>query len=69
MEGVLLKSQIAVDSKNMRRWPAVSLAANRRPSAIGCAKSLRVSIITIRGMRNDGVPWGTRCLSRFLNAR
>ncbi len=44
-------------------------AANRSPNAMGCANSLRVSIITISGIRNEGVPWGTMCLSRFLNAR
>jgi hypothetical protein len=60
---------MAVDSRKISRCPAVSLAASRSPNAMGCAKSLKVSIITISGIRNGGVPCGTRCLSRLLNAR
>ena len=63
------KSQIAVDKRKISKCPAVRLAASRRPKAIGWANSLSVSIHTIRGISALGVPWGTRCLSRLLNAR
>lgn len=69
IRGALDKTQIAVDRRYISRCPAVRLAASRSPSAMGCANSLMVSIITIRGMRYEGVPWGTRWLSRFLNAK
>lgn len=67
--GVLLSSQVAVDNRKSSRWPAVKLAASRSPSAIGWASSLKVSIHTITGIKRDGVPCGTRCLSRLLKAR
>lgn len=54
--GLLLSIQVAVESRNKRRCPAVRFAASRRPRAIGCANSLRVSIQTITGIRGDGVP-------------
>lgn len=69
MEGEFLNSHMAVDSRNIRRCPAVSLAASRSPRAMGCAKRLRVSIMTIRGIKKEGVPWGTRWLRRLLKAR
>ena len=30
-----LKTQAALENKNRRRWPAVRLAASRKPRAIG----------------------------------
>lgn len=60
MAGLEERSHMAVDSKNMSRWPAVRLAASRSPRAIGWAKRLSVSIHTIRGIRALGVPCGTR---------
>lgn len=68
-KGEEAKIQVAVERRNIKRCPAVKLAANRNPSAMGCAIRLSVSISTIIGIRNDGVPCGTKCLSRLLNAR
>lgn len=69
MVGVLLNNQVAVDSRKRRRCPAVRFAASRRPRAIGWARRLRVSIHTITGIRAEGVPCGTKWLSRLLKAR
>ena len=55
-----LRIQAAVDSRKIKRCPAVSFAASRRPRAIGWAIRLMVSIHTIRGIRYQGVPWGTK---------
>ena len=66
---LFLNTQVAVDRRNKSRWPAVRLAANRNPKAIGCANRLIDSIHTISGISPGGVPWGTRCLSRLLKAR
>ncbi|WP_187787906.1 hypothetical protein [Salmonella sp. S146_54837] len=49
-----------MDNKKINKWPAVNLAANRKPNAIGWAIKLKVSIQTIRGIKNDGVPCGTK---------
>ena len=69
IKGLAASIHVAVDNRKIRRWPAVRLAASRRPKAIGWANSLIVSIHTIRGMSALGVPCGTRCLSRLLKAR
>jgi len=68
-KGLEASNQIAVDRRKIRRWPAVKLAARRSPRAMGWAKSLKVSIQTIAGIRAAGVPCGTKCLSRALNAK
>ena len=56
IKGVLEGDHIAVDRRYMSKWPAVRLAASRSPSAIGWANSLIVSIITISGIKYEGVP-------------
>lgn len=43
-----------------RRCPAIILAVNRTANVPGRIKLLIVSIHTIKGMRIEGVPWGTR---------
>ena len=48
--------QIAVERRKISRCPAVRLAANRRPRAIGWANNLIVSIQTISGIKRLGVP-------------
>lgn len=67
--GLLARIQVAVDNKNSSKWPAVKFAASRRPRAMGWANSLMVSIHTIIGISGDGVPCGTKCLSRLLKDR
>lgn len=67
--GLEERSQMAVERRNIKRCPAVRLAASRSPSAIGWANRLSVSIHTIRGISALGVPCGTRWLSRLLNAK
>lgn len=52
----LFNTQVVVDNRKMSRCPAVKLAAKRRPRAIGWARSLTVSIQTIKGIKNFGVP-------------
>ena len=69
IKGLEANSQMAVERRKIRRCPAVKLAARRNPNAIGWAKRLSVSIQTIAGIRAAGVPCGTRCLSRALNAK
>lgn len=69
INGLAASIQMAVDRRKMSRCPAVRLAANRSPRAIGWANSLIVSIHTIRGISTLGVPCGTRWLRRLLKAR
>ena len=59
-----VRSQAVAERRKIRRCPAVRLAASRRARAMGWARRLRASIQTIRGIRNPGVPWGTRWLRR-----
>ena len=48
------------------KWPATILAANRIERVIGRIIFLTVSIITIIGIKNDGVPKGTKWASKLL---
>lgn len=48
------------------KWPATILAANRIDSVIGRIIFLTVSIITIMGIKNEGVPNGTRWANNLL---
>ena len=48
------------------KWPATILAANRIDKVIGRIIFLTVSIITIIGIRNEGVPKGTRWANNLL---
>jgi len=48
------------------KWPATILAANRIDKVIGRIIFLTVSIITIIGIKNDGVPKGTKCANKLL---
>ena len=48
------------------KWPATILAANRIESVIGRIIFLTVSIITIMGIKNEGVPNGTKCANNLL---
>jgi len=44
----------------MIKWPAIILAANRIDKVKGRIKWLILSIITIIGERNNGLPSGTK---------
>ena len=48
------------------KWPATILAANRIDKVIGRIIFLTVSIITIIGIKNEGVPKGTRWANNLL---
>ena len=48
------------------KWPATILAANRIDKVIGRIIFLTVSIITIIGIKNEGVPNGTKCANNLL---
>ena len=48
------------------KWPATMLAASRIDKVIGRIILLIVSIITIIGIKNLGVPTGTRWARRLL---
>ena len=48
------------------KWPATILAANRIDNVIGRIIFLTVSIITIIGIKNEGVPKGTRWANSLL---
>lgn len=44
----------------IKRWPAIILADSRIAKVPGRITFLIVSIITIKGIRTGGVPWGTK---------
>jgi len=46
-------------SSVMRRCPAIRLAVSRTHKVMGRMRFLDSSIITMNGMRMDGVPWGS----------
>ena len=48
------------------KWPATILAANRIDKVIGRIIFLTVSIITIIGIKNEGVPKGTKWANNLL---
>ena len=48
------------------KWPATILAANRIDKVIGRIIFLTVSMITIIGIKNEGVPKGTRWANNLL---
>jgi len=48
------------------RCPAIIFAVNRIDKVNGRMISLIDSIITINGIKINGVPWGVRCLNRSL---
>ena len=48
------------------KWPATILAANRIDKVKGRMIFLTVSIITITGIKNLGVPTGTKCANKLL---
>lgn len=50
-------------SKVKSKWPAIILADNRTANVPGRMIFLMVSIITIKGIKTDGVPWGTKCVN------
>lgn len=47
-------------SNDRSKWPAIILAVRRIERVIGRIISLIDSIITIKGIRGIGVPWGVR---------
>ena len=53
-------------NKVNKRWPATIFAANRIDKVIGRITFLTVSIITIIGIKNDGVPKGTKWANKLL---
>jgi hypothetical protein len=48
-------------NKVRRRWPAIILADRRTAKVPGRIILLIVSIITIKGIKIEGVPCGTKC--------
>ena len=52
-------------SRTIRRCPAIILAASRTARVPGRIRFLMVSIITINGIRADGVPCGIKCASKL----
>lgn len=55
-----------VPVKDSRRCPAIIFAIKRTESVKGRMIRLIDSIITIKGMRGNGVPWGVRCEKNML---
>ena len=53
-------------SKVSNKCPATMFAANRIDNVIGRIIFLTVSIITITGIKNDGVPKGTKWANKLL---
>lgn len=53
-------------SKVSSKWPAIIFAVSRTASVPGRIRLLIVSMITINGISNVGVPWGTRCSNIWL---
>lgn len=47
-------------------WPAIIFAVNRTARVRGRIISLILSIITIKGIKIEGVPWGVKCLITSL---
>lgn len=47
-------------SRVNKRWPAIIFAVNRTAKVLGRIIFLIVSIITIKGIKIEGVPWGTK---------
>ena len=57
----------AWDPNNVNnKWPATIFAANRIDKVIGRITFLTVSIITIIGIKNEGVPRGTKWANKLL---
>jgi hypothetical protein len=56
----LILSHTTQEQRRMRRCPASKLAPSRKPKVRGWIRSLAVSIRTIKGIRYEGVPPGTR---------
>jgi len=52
--------------RDRRRWPAIMLAVSRIDRVRGRIINLIDSIITINGIKINGVPWGVRCLNKSL---
>jgi len=50
------------DNIAIKIWPAVKLAANLKPKAIGLEMKLAISIITNKGERTKGDPFGINIL-------
>lgn len=57
---ILLNLTILEEIKQIIKWPATMLAANRTDKVIGRIRFLESSISTIKGAKNIGVPLGTR---------
>lgn len=61
---------LILDNKPTIKWPAIILAANRIDKVKGRIKWLILSIITINGDNNKGLPSGTKwaaVILKFLN--
>lgn len=65
---VIIKIEIIIEDKEdpvfpnrvNSKWPAIILAESRTANVPGRIIFLIVSIITMKGIKTDGVPWGTR---------
>lgn len=52
--------------KAIKRWPAIIFAVSRKVKAKGRIKFLNSSTITIKLIRNIGVPNGIKCERKYL---
>lgn len=57
---------LILDNNPIIKWPAIILAANRIDKVKGRIKCLTLSIKTINGDNNKGLPSGTRWAHLFL---
>lgn len=53
-------------NKDSSKWPAIILAVKRIARVNGRIINLIDSIITIKGIRIKGVPWGVKCDKKSL---
>lgn len=66
---VIINNEINTDERELpvfpskvnSKWPAIIFAESRTAKVPGRITFLIVSIITIKGIRTAGVPWGTKC--------
>ena len=57
---------LILDKRLIIKCPAIILAANRIANVKGRIKWLIISIITIKGAKYSGLPWGTKWAALFL---
>jgi len=63
---VILIVIIILQIKDINKWPAIMLAVNRKVRAKGRIMFLKISTITIKLIKNTGVPKGIKCVVKNL---